>query len=388
MKHSELIHHLRQLKQVVPRPEWAASSRDVVLREIQRQVSPAPLPPLARWAPRAAGRVWESLRRLARQPVLALGAALLLALATGLTVNAAFYSLPGEPLYRMKLAFERTQLALVSDAAQKTELKVEFVKNRVKEIEKLVAEQPAAPESRKQVKQVVSRFTREVASVRQDLTKSFADQRTVFQIAVSVDQAGSELAAKLKPATLNPTTPTQREIRQAVSEAVAAAEATSFSALDVAMSRPTGVPSSLPLPTADVQQYLQEKAERLLVQVKQLPGDNADDQAVERALTAMLEQAVALVKQGEFTRAVTALTTVRAQLDALPMSDATPRPASSPDASPAPRPSPRVLGPAPGPAPAAFPDQTPAPAAAVAPEGAAAPAESNATRETTQDFLP
>ena len=68
-----------------------------------------------------------------------ISAALVLALTSGLTVNAAFYSLPGEPLYRLKIVFERTQLAMVGDSARKVELKVEFARNRVKELEKLVA---------------------------------------------------------------------------------------------------------------------------------------------------------------------------------------------------------------------------------------------------------
>lgn len=381
MQHAELIHRLRQLKEVTPRPEWVASSRDVLLREIQRQGTPAS-PPLDTWAPRAAERVWDSLRGLVRQPVLALGASLGLALATGLTVNAAFYSLPGEPLYRVKLAFERTQLALQNDTTKKTELKVEFVKNRVKEIEKLVAEQPAAPESRPQVQQVVNRFTKEVASVRQDLARGPVDQRTVFQIAVSVDQAGNQLAAKLKPGTANPTTATQREIRQAVSEAVAAAEATSFSALDAAISHSDSATSSPPLPAAEVQQYLKEKADRLQLRVKQLPGGNADDQAVKQTLTAALEQALTLVEQGDFTRAVTAITTVRAKLDALPAPDSTPTQAASPGVSPAPQPTPRGATPTVGPTPTATPAET------ASPEAAVAPAESDATRETTQDFLP
>lgn len=288
----ELITILQRLRAVTPPTEWVTQSRELLLQEIRRQAN-APVPAVP-----AFDRPRESLAagwlRLFRQPVVGLVAALALALGSALTVNAAFYSLPGEPLYRLKLAFERTQLVLVSDSTRKAELKVEFVRNRVKELEQLVAQVAPGRTTPQRVSQVVTRFTREVAAVRQEIGRLPAGNRAVFKIAVSVDEARSDLAAQLQAVTQQPEA-ASAEVTAVVREALAAAEQTSQSALEAAIAAPTSATSSQALPAADVSRFLEEKVAALREQLasRAAPAPPAVAEALDAASAAITEGAFA-----------------------------------------------------------------------------------------------
>lgn len=396
MKHSELVRQLRRLKHITPRQAWVSSARVLVMREIRRQdgqeFKPSPHSRLAQetFSAWAGDRLWGKLKTLVYQPVVGLGVALALVLASGLTVNAAFYSLPGGPLYRVKLAFERTQLALVSDSSRKAELKVEFVRNRVEEIEKMVAGNQAVGPTQHQVTKVVSRFTEQVASVRQDIQHTAVNQRTVFQIALSLDQASHALAAKLKPAASAQTTATQREMSQAVRAALAAAEATSYSALQSAiLAQPTAT-SSQPLPAGEISQYLEGIISRLHSQVLALSTPDTAQKAFQRQLLEDLDSAHTQVTLAEFAAAFATVSSVRLKLE----NQQPPAPAAIPLPSPVSTP---IAKPQSQAAASLGHDQTATSSSVTAGSQATVPSglgredaggADAATRETTQDFIP
>jgi len=322
MKRRALIQRIAGLQQITPRADWVSATRDILMAEIRRQgqVSSVATPALETMA--SEHRFWESFVGVIRQPVFSFVAALVLALTSGLTVNAAFYSLPGEPLYRLKIVFERTQLAMVGDSARKVELKVEFARNRVKELEKLVANVTSGFGTRTEFSHVVSRFTSEVASVQQELKNLPSDQRAVFKIAVSVDRAGNELAERVLASDFSGSGTEQPAIAQAVRQALATAAATSQTALETALATPVSATSSQPLPAAEVGQYLQEKIDRLQLQGEQLLSHmtTTTPAALKEKTVAIdpeLDVAKLLVSSGDFQGALTKITAAKDVLEAV-----------------------------------------------------------------------
>lgn len=310
MNRRNIIDSLRQLQNVAPRADWVSATHDLLLAEVRRQgeVTPVVLP-AATWT--VTTRFWQSVTQFVRQPVVSFVTVLGVVMVSSLTVNAAFYSLPGEPLYRMKLAFERTQLAMVSDTTRKAELKLEFARNRVKELGHMVSRQASGHSTPKEVSRVVTRFAEEVASMRKDLQRLPADQRAAFKMAVSVEQAGTELAQQLQNDGGS-----GAEVTQVVQEALAAAEQTSFSALEAAITATAGATSSQALPTDDVRRYLNEKVERLRAQLPQVQSAATSTDAVAAStLVHALDTAQAAIAAGNFTEALGIINSVRQQLE-------------------------------------------------------------------------
>lgn len=309
-----MIRKIRLLKQLGPRPDWIMSSRDLLLSEIRRQSS-TPVTAPATSSAMGLGHVLAHALGWVRQPLVGFVGALGLILATSLTVNAAFYSLPGNPLYRMKLTFERTQLAFVSDSARKAELKVEFAKNRVKELAQMVSQSGAArTTSHKQVSRVVGRFTQEVSSMHRDLQRRPTNQRAVFKIAVSVGQAGSELEQQVQAELASE----EPEVTEAVRVALAAAEATSDLALSAAIVPTTHATSSEELPPAgEVQKLLEEKIARLEEKINALtPAGDVPDTALLELLEP-LNAAKLDTTNGDFVSALAKISAVREALGAI-----------------------------------------------------------------------
>lgn len=322
MKRRVLIQRITSLRQIAPRADWVSATRDILMAEIRRQgqVSSVAAPVFEVTA--SEHRFWPGVMNVVRQPVFGFVAALVLALTSGLTVNAAFYSLPGEPLYRLKIVFERTQLAMVGDSARKVELKVEFARNRIKELEKLVANATSNSGTQTRLSQVVSRFTSEVASVQQELKNLPSGNRAVFNIAVSVDRAGNELAERISASDFSGAHADQPKLNQAVRQALATAAATSQSALETALAVPVNATSSQPLPTAEVGQYLQEKIDRLRLQGEQLlAGMTTSTPATLKEkvadVDAELDAAEILVVNGDFQGALVKITAAKESLGAV-----------------------------------------------------------------------
>lgn len=310
MNRRDTIDCLRHLQRVKPRADWVAATRTLLLAQIQRQGDFAPVVlPTARWT--TAASFWQSVTQKFSQPVVSFVAVLGLVMVSSLTVNAAFYSLPGDSLYRVKLAFERTQLAMVSDTTRKAELKLEFARNRVKELGHLVSQQSAGRGTPQEVSRVVSRFAEEAAGVRRQLQRLPADTRAAFTLAVSVEQAGTELAQQLKVAIVS-----SSDINQVARQALAAAEATSFSALEGAIAASVTATSSSVLPTDDVRRYLREKVVNLraMVRTARVSAATSTDSNLRPSVEADLDQADLDIEAGDFTAALAAINAIRQRI--------------------------------------------------------------------------
>ena len=235
-----LFRELKKLKkEVQPRSEWLILSRDFLLREITDAGS-------------ASAKVnvfdyffasCQLFRERLMQPSVVMISVLATFLVSSLTINAAFYSLPGEPLYRMKLALEETHVALTSGEERKVELKMEFAEKRLAELDKVVAQTNVTPEvKKKNIELAVKEFKNNVSAVSSHLTKisqalnsapGSVDKTQTVRIAIAVGQKAQDLAKSIDE-TASELKENDLADSEIVAEAVQSVEETSASAQELA----------------------------------------------------------------------------------------------------------------------------------------------------------
>ncbi len=154
--------------EVTPRAEWKSTTRELLLS----QINPHQEKSIGVGIFGYVNFGLSMMRGNVLQPAVMMLVVLGTFVGSGLTINAAYYSLPGEALYPVKLSLEHTHVALVSNEERKVELKVEFAQKRVDEFEKVAARNDIDPEVKKQHLQTVAmEFKNNVAGVNQELIK-------------------------------------------------------------------------------------------------------------------------------------------------------------------------------------------------------------------------
>lgn len=134
-----------------------------------------------------------SARRMVLQPTVLLLLVLGSATGSSILVNAAYYSLPGDALYPLKIRLERAQLALMSDSNEKTELKVEFANKRIYEIDRIMLQPEDSREKEKKVHIAVKTFKQNIESVKDDMDNNMPEKEMNLKIALSLDSTSKEL---------------------------------------------------------------------------------------------------------------------------------------------------------------------------------------------------
>jgi hypothetical protein len=179
---------------------------------------------LAAAAHRRDARRWNPLAWLPR-PVVRVAYAGVLAVALvvgGVTVAAASgNSLPGDPLYGVKLGIERAQLATTFDSAAKARLELQFADTRLAEAQRLFAAGRVADGVRgmAQYDTAVSQFNRSIAGSTLDTRAAadlsrLADDRAAHADA-SLTQLAGTLAASGDPEAAAAVARTQSHVDQA-----------------------------------------------------------------------------------------------------------------------------------------------------------------------------
>ncbi|KKQ56431.1 MAG: hypothetical protein US74_C0015G0021 [Parcubacteria group bacterium GW2011_GWA2_38_13] len=134
-----------------------------------------------------------SAKRMVLQPTVLLLLVLGSATGSSIVVNAAYYSLPGDALYPLKIRLERAQLAFMSDSNAKTELKVEFANKRIYEIDRIMLQPEDSQEKEKKVHIAVKTFKQNIQSVKDDVDNNMPEKEMSLKIALSLDSTGKEL---------------------------------------------------------------------------------------------------------------------------------------------------------------------------------------------------
>lgn len=304
--HQDLARELHALRAVSARPEWKAATRAQLLTHVRATQEPTAV--ALPWRLRL---VWHEVRRVALQPAALLLLLLGLTTSSSLLVNAAYYSVPGDRLYRIKISLESAQLALARDRTQAAELQIAFAQNRLNELTALVARpsEPAVQQAR--MAQTVRRLKGAVAGVQQQARTIPPDGAAAFSLALAMDSDASELAANLsrRAKTLPP------DVRIGVQEVVDSAESASLSALATAISSTaTGtdpmVDNHLADSLFDKIGALQVRLEAVGQEARMLPATGSARAEVNQQLEAasvQLATASAAARGGHFASALGAL---------------------------------------------------------------------------------
>jgi hypothetical protein len=229
---NKIIKEVKKLKKdISPRLEWVVLSRDLLLQQINPQKK--------RQAVRVgAGDYAQLFGQIFRQRMLEPAVIMLLVLGvflgSSLAINAAFYSLPGDQLYRVKIALEKTHVALIPSEEKKVELKMEFAQKRIEEFNKIVAQADVSPEvKKKKIQVVVQEFKNNVAAANNHLN-NMTDKDQTVKMAVAVSSKTEELAKSFDEKVEELSAVEKLEVEEIVAEAVQSAQDAGLSAQQLA----------------------------------------------------------------------------------------------------------------------------------------------------------
>ncbi|PIS04789.1 MAG: hypothetical protein COT81_04550 [Candidatus Buchananbacteria bacterium CG10_big_fil_rev_8_21_14_0_10_42_9] len=225
MTDQKLIQKLKQLRSVKPRSEWVHLNRDFLMSEIQ--VSAKTKAGLGKSLEAILEGVLGQFRHVIMQPAVAMLVMLAVFTSSTLAVNGAFYSLPGDSLYPVKLGLEKLQVAVNIADEEKATLRLEFARNRLNELDRLVAQNDNG-ELDQHVNALLSRFNQDISLVRAHVERQ-SEQGNVLKLAQSVDSNSTEFAKKLKANKSK--IAKSSESKSVLDQATAEAESTSLAAL-------------------------------------------------------------------------------------------------------------------------------------------------------------
>ncbi len=195
-----LSHH------IVPSKEWVHANREKLLRQIQNsnafeKRNMSFLSMLEFWMPKS--KFLAPMRF-----------ALVMLVIFGMTigswiagVSASNQSLPGDVLYKVKIASENTQLALTAfdgekQAENKAKLQLQFAERRSKEVKQLVAKQK--PEATVHVQPTIQKLQETIKDAQITLKEVKKESNeNVLDLAKTVTEATSVIAKDLKEVTEN-----------------------------------------------------------------------------------------------------------------------------------------------------------------------------------------
>lgn len=230
---SNIIKEIKNLKKdISPRPKWVNLSRDILLQQInpQEQYKPVHVGFFG-----YSNMFMQVFRQQMLEPAVIMLLLLGVFLGSSLTINAAFYSLPGDNLYRVKLALERTHVALVSNEEKKVELKVEFAQKRLAEFDKIVQQVNIDPQKRqKNINVAVQELKNNVVSVNDQLNKinksikesdlNNDDKEKTVRMAVSLNAQTEKLAKSIDETVEDLSEVEKLEVDEVVAQAVQSAQ--------------------------------------------------------------------------------------------------------------------------------------------------------------------
>lgn len=162
-----------------PRPEWVAANRAILLSQLKNTLHPEAV---SFWAmvPRVLGRLFSP--EVALRPIAALLTISIAVSGWVATSKASRGALPGDTLYAVKLANEKTQLAwvaMINDKTKAAQLHVELASRRANEVQKIVAThgtKPRVSETVNNVKIELAAATEKLEDIKQQSAASLSPE--------------------------------------------------------------------------------------------------------------------------------------------------------------------------------------------------------------------
>ena len=158
-----IVKKIKELKRVQPDSSWLSSQKSFLLSEISRMQEQKRKPSLV--LPLFNFNILKLLK-----PSFAIALMVVILISSVITVGAigvAQNSLPGDFLYPVKTAFEKTQLTFATSQETKTKLSIKFATQRMDEFTQLMDK----PEKKKDIENTVKEFTAQMINVQEGIDK-------------------------------------------------------------------------------------------------------------------------------------------------------------------------------------------------------------------------
>lgn len=160
-----IVKKLKTLRRIKPSASWLDSQRSFLLSEISREQN-------IKQGKTFGVFPFFNFSKLFK-PAFALAFAIIVLISSFGTISiisAAQNSLPGDPLYSLKTAFERTQMQLIPGDENKARLSIKFVNQRMDEFTQL-ADQTDKAGSKENIDKTVKKITEQLVTVRENIDK-------------------------------------------------------------------------------------------------------------------------------------------------------------------------------------------------------------------------
>ncbi len=217
---------------ITPDPAWVRSARERLLMQVRNTIPSASAAEKNRKTLAAA---YPSVLRILRGPVFVICS--IIALVTGgsiASVRAADQSLPGDPLYTIKLVAEQTQLAFTPSASDRVKLKVEFTKRRVQDLNTIVTSSVSGKDARvRQATDILKQDLQTLQDQLDEVKKGSSQSRTVAETAKAVDSEAVDVVKSLNETKGGLTTGIGADAQKTVTDAQAQAADLAMNALGV-----------------------------------------------------------------------------------------------------------------------------------------------------------
>jgi hypothetical protein len=231
---ADLIKKLKGLKRVEAGTEWKKSNREFLMSEIKNTIPAAN----ERWALELSKVVFPwKVMKLAVRPVMALTTVAALVLGSGLSVSASERSLPGDPLYGLKIVSEKVQVALTFDKKESAKIHVELAGKRINEVKRIKENSDSDQNKIKKINVAMDGFKKEISTVQNKLEnlKNGSSAETVVEVAKIIDNKAAEYQEDLVEATNE--LPELNEATQNINQVLDLTDKTSDSALTVVVEK-------------------------------------------------------------------------------------------------------------------------------------------------------
>lgn len=257
---NDIIKKIKLLRTVEPDENFRKTNRDILLMQIKNTLDVAQktnnilLEALKIFLP------WSLFATMARS-ALVLFLIFGLALGSVLSVSAAEASLPGDPLYPLKLVTEKIQVSLTFKEEKKTEMHVELAGKRIDEVKKIKDKAEPPVQKSKKINVAVGKFKEEIENVKaklEVLDKKVESQKVV-EVAKIIDTKVSEYQDTLEKVVDELEPPVKKDIKEEINQGLETVEKIGEKALEVIVNK--HVKGEAALPEEEVVKRLEKKIE-------------------------------------------------------------------------------------------------------------------------------
>lgn len=308
MTDKELIGAIKQLKNLSaagnPSEEFVKRNREILMMQVKNSTTEM----RPQFSIGYAKRLFESVLpqgfyKFAVKPLVT--AVVTLAVAAGswaATFSASYESLPGDTLYGVKLAAEKTQLTLTPSSG-KASLNVEFANRRLEEIAK-IAGASSINNKDQRTKRAVENFKFHITAVKDSLGVLQKGGEKAVEMAEMVDRKAQEYGATLQKMKEDASSDVKAEVEKAAN----LIDDASIQAVGVMVKNLSSASSSL---AASVSDRVEDKIKIVETKVAAIDTKTSSTEEAAKEAKAALDEAKTALENNDLTAAVDKLVEVK-----------------------------------------------------------------------------